>query len=89
MEDGPKWSNIDGYGNIIMYSLEECGKLNDNIKPWNRIPALEKPYSTPVNTTYAWSPSPLAPISYKNNKMFYKSCNICNNYPKNSPCNNC
>ena len=87
--DEPTWSNVDGYGNIMMFNVKDCGGIKTIVKPWNRIPALESPYSSSVNPVYAWSPSPLAPVSKKKMHMLNMACNICNNYPRNSPCPNC
>lgn len=89
MDEYPKWTNVDGYGNITMYSLDKNGNVYKKKKPWNRIPAIKPKYNTNVNTNLAWSPSKFAPVSYEMNNMLYESCNLCNNYPSNSPCNNC
>ena len=47
---GHKWSNTIGYGNIRVSSIN-CSKKY----PWNRIPPLTFPSSTPVNPRMAWN----------------------------------
>ena len=86
MSDTHYWSNVSGYGNIEINAYSPQG-IKVIKSPWNRIPAMKKPYSGPINTDYSWSPSKYAPVSQKKLKMMNKSCNICNNYlnvgPKN------
>jgi len=47
---GHQWSNTVGYGNINISSKGCCDR-----HPWNRIPPLTFPTSTPVVIKNAWS----------------------------------
>ena len=44
-----RWSNTTGYGNIKVSSANLSRKC-----PWNRIPSLTPPLSTPINPKHAW-----------------------------------
>ena len=44
-----EWANVTGYGNIVV-SNKKSSKQN----PWNRIPPLITPTSTPVVIKDAW-----------------------------------
>ena len=79
MDNSKVWCNVDGYGNIVMYSMPENGKVKSIKYPWNRIPAIEKPYNTNVNPIYAWSPSKNAPVGQSRKKILNNNCNLCNN----------
>ncbi len=75
------WSNVKGFGNIEMNFVQDDHIVKSKI-PWNRIPALTRPASTPINPNNSWSPSSKAPVSQERMRnLIKKNCNLCRNYP--------
>jgi hypothetical protein len=48
------WSNQRGYGNIVMATNDTCNNIRGKVHPWNRIPKLNNPYSSPADIKMAW-----------------------------------
>ena len=89
MDDYKVWCNLDGFGNIVMNSMPEYGNVKSVKYPWNRIPAIKKPYDTNVNSTYAWSPSKNAPVGYSRKNLLNSNCNLCDKNYMNIEPKNC
>lgn len=67
------WSNVIGYGNIKISKPTKEFYVENSVKPWNRIQRLESPFTTPVNTTNAWTPNKNK-ITNKCNTMEMNTC---------------
>ena len=47
------WSNVRGYGNIVVATHDTESNMHGRLHPWNRINPLSSPYETPVVTKQA------------------------------------
>ena len=88
--DNKGWSNVSGYGNIIISNTSNNHPVEHTVKPWNRIQPLKMPAVSPANVKYAWSP----PISKSLYNDVYSNCDSnppqCNNsYKKENVLKKC
>lgn len=49
------WSNVRGYGNVVVATHDTQNNVHGRIHPWNRITPLNNPHDTPVVVKDAWS----------------------------------
>ncbi len=49
------WCNQRGYGNLVFGKNSSDNHVKINVKSYNRIPPLNVPYSSKVNSEMAWS----------------------------------
>lgn len=50
-----KWTNQRDYGNICVQSYDPANMVNSNCYPYNRLPKLSTPETSPADTNMAWS----------------------------------
>lgn len=48
------WSNVRGYGNIVVATNDSCSNVHGRVHPYNRIKALSMPYDGPAVVKDAW-----------------------------------
>ena len=50
-----KWTNQRDYGNICVQTYDPSNMVNSNCYPYNRLPQLSTPETSPADTNMAWS----------------------------------
>jgi hypothetical protein len=48
------WSNVRGYGNIVVATNDSCNNVHGRVHPYNRITKLSMPYDGPAVVKDAW-----------------------------------
>tara|TARA_B100000963_G_scaffold45853_2_gene34250 strand:+ start:609 stop:1046 length:438 start_codon:yes stop_codon:yes gene_type:complete len=48
------WSNVRGYGNIVVATNDSCNNIHGKVHPYNRISSLSMPYDGPAVVKDAW-----------------------------------
>tara|TARA_B100000575_G_scaffold294356_1_gene309751 strand:- start:4283 stop:4687 length:405 start_codon:yes stop_codon:yes gene_type:complete len=48
------WSNVRGYGNIVVGTNDSRNNIHGRVHPYNRIASLKNPHDTLVDTSMAW-----------------------------------
>ena len=48
------WSNVRGYGNIVVATNDDCTNIHGKVHPYNRIHPLSMPYDGPAVIKDAW-----------------------------------
>ena len=49
------WCNQRGYGNVVIATYGTCNNIYGKVNPWNRIPQLSDPYTSPADIKMAWA----------------------------------
>tara|TARA_B100001093_G_scaffold519364_1_gene608029 strand:- start:279 stop:644 length:366 start_codon:yes stop_codon:yes gene_type:complete len=49
------WSNVRGYGNVVVATHDTENNMHGRVHPWNRLNNMASPYETPVVTKDAWN----------------------------------